>query len=106
MRRLWAQATRGPFDMPTAEKACAIAEKAAPYMHPRLGVVQVNQTLSIEARIANMTREERLARMAELLAPMRQYLHELDDEAEIAADAEVTTIESSDGRRRRRPSAA
>jgi len=58
--------------------------------------------LWIEARIANMTREERLARMAELLAPMRQYLHELDD---AEADANVTTIERG-ARRRRRPSAA
>ena len=32
----------------------------------------------LETRIANMTREERLARMSELLEPMRQYLDELD----------------------------
>jgi len=50
-----------------------------------------------------MTREERLARMRALLEPMRQYLHELDD---AEADAEVTTIEGGDRRRRRRPSAA
>jgi hypothetical protein len=30
----------------------------------------------LEARIANMTREERLARIAELLAPVKAYLHE------------------------------
>ena len=35
----------------------------------------------LEARIANMTREERLARMRELLEPMRPYLHE-ETEAE------------------------
>jgi hypothetical protein len=49
-----------------------------------------------------MSREERLNRMRELLAPMRQYLTELDD---AEADANVTTIESGDRRRRRRPSA-
>ena len=43
---------------------------------------------SIEARIANMTRVERLQRMHELLTPMRQYLLELDNEAEIAAEAD------------------
>jgi hypothetical protein len=43
---------------------------------------------SIEARIANMTRVERLQRMHELLTPMRQHLHELDNEAEIAAEAD------------------
>jgi hypothetical protein len=40
--------------------------------------------------------------MRELLEPMRQYLHELNGEQ---AYAKVTTIEGSDGRRRRRPSA-
>ena len=45
---------------------------------------------SLEARIAAMTREEQLTRMRALLEPMRQYLHELDDEQ---ADAKVTTIE-------------
>lgn len=37
---------------------------------------------SFEARVASMTREERLARMRELLAPMAEYLHELDLESE------------------------
>jgi hypothetical protein len=41
---------------------------------------------SIERRVANMTRQERLAHMASLIAPMRQYLSELDDEA---AEAEA-----------------
>jgi hypothetical protein len=58
---------------------------------------------SLEVRVANMTRAERLARMRELLEPMRAHLHELDDEQE--AEAEVTMIESGDQRRRRRPSA-
>jgi hypothetical protein len=56
---------------------------------------------SIEQRIAAMTREQRLARMHELLAPMRAYLHELDepeDEADGTAD-NVETIET--GRRRK-----
>jgi hypothetical protein len=35
---------------------------------------------TLEARIANMTREERLARIKEIVTPMRKYLHELDDE--------------------------
>jgi len=58
---------------------------------------------SLEARIAAMTREEQLTRMRALLEPMRQYLHELDDEQ---ADAKVTTIEGGARRRRRRPSTA
>ena len=57
----------------------------------------------LETRIANMTREERLNRMRELLAPMRQYLTELDGKE---AETEVMTIESGDSRQRRRPSAA
>ena len=57
----------------------------------------------LETRLANMTREERLARMQELLAPMRQYLHE---PAEEQVDAEVTPIESGDRRPKRRPLAA
>ena len=56
----------------------------------------------LETRLANMTREERLARMRELLVPMR-HLHELDEEK---VEAEVTPIESGDRLRRRRPSAA
>src|SRR5215469_5871555 len=55
----------------------------------------------LETRVANMTREERLARMRELLVPMRQHLHNLDDEQ---ADAKVTTIEGGARRRRRQPS--
>src|SRR5215469_16175571 len=31
---------------------------------------------SLEVRVANMTREERLARMAELLEPVKAYLHQ------------------------------
>ena len=45
---------------------------------------------SLELRVANMTREQRLARMRELLEPMRAYLHELHEEEE--PEAEVTTI--------------
>jgi len=57
----------------------------------------------LETRVANMTREERLARMRELLAPMRKYLDELNDEE---ADANVTTIEGGARRQRRQPSTA
>jgi hypothetical protein len=39
---------------------------------------------TIEQRVANMTRKQRLALMAELIAPMRQYLSELDDDEEEA----------------------
>jgi hypothetical protein len=35
----------------------------------------------------NVTREKRLARMRELLEPVRQYLHEIDDEEEPEAEA-------------------
>ena len=57
----------------------------------------------LETRIAKMTRAERLSRMRELLAPMRQYLHKLDSEQ---ADAGVTTTESGGRPGRCRPSAA
>jgi alkanesulfonate monooxygenase SsuD/methylene tetrahydromethanopterin reductase-like flavin-dependent oxidoreductase (luciferase family) len=67
---------------------------------PRL--VKEEEKDSLEQRIANMTREQRLARMRELLEPMRQYLHERDEEE---ADAEVTTIEGGDRRRKPRPGA-
>jgi hypothetical protein len=42
----------------------------------------------LEAWIANMTREERLARMRALLEPMPRYSHELDEE-----EAETATVE-------------
>ena len=48
---------------------------------------------SLEVRVANMTREQRLARMAELLEPMKEYLHQPGDEA---AGGEVITIESEE----------
>jgi hypothetical protein len=44
---------------------------------------------SLELRVANMTREQRLARMRELLEPMRAYPHELRDEEEAEAKAAV-----------------
>ena len=69
----------------------------------RPGFVKEEEKDSIETRVANMTREERLARMRELLAPMRQYLSGLDD---AEADANVTTIEGGARRRRRQPSTA
>ena len=52
-----------------------------------------------------MTREQRLARMRELLEPMRAYLHELHDEEE--AEVEAAAVEGgrveTDRKRRRRP---
>src|SRR5215470_8785507 len=69
----------------------------------RPGFVKEEEKDSLETRVANMTREERLARMRELLAPMREYLYELND---AEADAKVTTIEGGARRRRRRPSTA
>jgi hypothetical protein len=53
--------------------------------------VKEQQRDTMEQRIANMTREQRLERMRELLGPMRQYLSELDDE-ETVAEAESTPI--------------
>ena len=47
---------------------------------------------TLEARIANMTRQERLAYMASMLAPMRQYLPERDGE-EADADVEPTPVD-------------
>jgi hypothetical protein len=58
---------------------------------------------SLEERVANMTREERLARMRELLEPMRQYL---DEVARGQVDAEVTPIDGGDRPRRHPPSTA
>jgi hypothetical protein len=46
-----------------------------------------NQQDILEVRIANMTREERVAGMRELLEPMRAHLHDTDDGRE--AEAEV-----------------
>ncbi len=61
----------------------------------------------LESRIANMTREGRLARMRELLArmrellePMREYLHEFEAEAE-ATTIEVGAVETERPQRRR-----
>ena len=68
----------------------------------RPGFVKEEEKDSLETRVANMTREERLARMRALLEPMRRYLNELDEEP---VGAEVTTIERGDRRRRRPPSA-
>ena len=42
-------------------------------------------------------REERLEHMARLLEPMREFLHEIDDEAEIADEAQATTIDDGAG---------
>ena len=108
-------------------RAVRLARQAAPYAVQRLiqlmdsedervAAVACNSILDrafgkpglvkeedLETRLANMTREERLARMQELLAPMRQYLHE---PAEEQVDAEVTPIESGDRRPKRRPLAA
>jgi hypothetical protein len=42
-----------------------------------------------------MTREQRLARMRELLEPMRAYPHELHDEEE--AEAKAAVIEGGRG---------
>ena len=69
----------------------------------RPGFVKEEEKDSLETRVANMTREERLNRMRELLAPMRQYLTGLDD---AEANANVTTIEGGARRRRRRPPTA
>lgn len=60
-----------------------------------------NEKDSVESRLANMTRDERLALMHELLAPTRAYLHELDEpeaDADATADNRVETIGT--GRRR------
>jgi len=54
--------------------------------------VKEEQKDSIERRTANMTRKQRLAHMESLLAPMRQYLSELDDEEQAEAEPEPTPI--------------
>jgi hypothetical protein len=59
---------------------------------------------SLEMRIANMTRKERLARMRDLLEPMRQYLHEFDEDG-VEPTTAVGAVDSH-RRRRRQPSAA
>ena len=48
--------------------------------------VKEEQKNTIEQRLANMTRKQRLAHMESLLAPMRQYLSELDDEEQSEAE--------------------
>jgi hypothetical protein len=89
---------------PTRHREGTAAERS------RRGVLRVRQTRlegeqkdSLEERLAKMTRPERLARMRELLEPMRQYLHELD---EGQVDAEVRAIDGGDRPRRHRRSAA
>ena len=57
---------------------CCVAVLDRAYGRPR----EMKEDDGIETRIANMTREERLAHMASLLGPMRAYLHELDNEEE------------------------
>jgi hypothetical protein len=56
---------------------------------------------SLERRIANMTREERLERMRELLEPMRAYLHEQDGKEDV--EAEAAAVESGAVQTNRRP---
>src|SRR6516164_11724275 len=55
---------------------CCVAVLDRAYGRPR----EMQEDDGIETRIANMTREERLAHMASLLGPMRAYLHELEEE--------------------------
>ena len=57
---------------------CCVAVLDRAYGRPR----EAPEQESTETRLARMTREERLAYMASLLAPMRKYLSELDDEEE------------------------
>ena len=60
---------------------CCVAVLDRAYGRPR----EMKEDDGIETRIANMTREERLAHMASLLGPMRAYLHELDEEEKTGA---------------------
>jgi hypothetical protein len=85
-------------DERVAAVACnSILDRA--FGRPRL---EGEQKDSLEERVAKMTREERLARMRELLDSMRRYLPTAEQEAAAMA-AETVEI----GRyRRRRPSAA
>ena len=55
----------------------------------------------LETRIANMTREQRLARMRELLSGMRQYFDEEEGGAEAEATAEGRVVDPDRPRRRR-----
>jgi Trp operon repressor len=61
---------------------------------------------SLERRIANMTRGERLQRMKQLLLPMQQYLQEPHDGEEPEAEAAAigSEVVETDRRRKRRPS--
>src|SRR6516164_1665177 len=60
---------------------CCVAVLDRAYGRPR----EMKEEQSAEQRFTNMTREERLAYMASLLAPMRAYLHELDEEEKTGA---------------------
>ena len=55
---------------------CCVAVLDRAYGRPR----EMREEQSAETRLARMTREERLAYMESLLAPMRKYLAELHDE--------------------------
>ena len=62
---------------------CCVAVLDRAYGRPR----EAPEQESAETRLARMTREERLAHMASLLAPMRQFLSGLhDEEQETEAD--------------------
>ena len=74
------------------------AIRAAELLGKELGMfidrAEVRSTL--EARIAGMTRERRLARLAELLEPMQKYLSELEhDTATPAIEAEASETEDA-----------
>jgi hypothetical protein len=69
---------------------CCVAVLDRAYGRPREAPAEDGP----EDRFARMTRAERLAYMEALLAPMRKYLHELDeDQAE--AEAASTTIDGA-----------
>jgi hypothetical protein len=71
-----------------AERRDAMAVMAAPYVHPKLAMTAVIQD-SMEARLARMTREERLARMEELLRPMREFLERQPEENTIEGEVGI-----------------
>jgi len=70
---------------------CCVAVLDRAYGRPR----EMREEQSAEQRIANMTREERLAYMESLVAPMRKYLAEREDEN--VNEAEIAEVEAAAG---------
>jgi hypothetical protein len=59
MRHFWQQATRGPvIDANLLKEAAALAEKCAPFMHPRLAAVEQFTEMTVKSFAVRDTPQE------------------------------------------------